>query len=73
MVKLNLFTNKHSSNGCPTILQQVVGIRKAQQDYNKLASTRNRTFKAQYEEVIDNEIQRVGNIKTEKTKQQQLL
>ena len=52
----------------------VVKLRKAQRDYEKLPSTRNATFKNQYEEIIDTEIERVEKIKlTEAEKQQQKL
>ena len=52
----------------------VVKLRKAQRDYEKLPSTRNATFKNQYEEIIDTEIERVEKIKlTEAAKQQQKL
>lgn len=40
-------------------------MRKAQRDYEKLPSTRNKIFKSQYEEIIDNEIERVEKIKRE--------
>lgn len=52
----------------------VVKMRKAQKDYDKLPSTRNATFKSQYEEIIDTEIERVEKIKqNEAEKQQQKL
>lgn len=52
----------------------VVKLRKAQRDYDKLPSTRNATFKSQYEEIIDTEIERVEKIKqNEAEKQQQKL
>lgn len=52
----------------------VVKMRKAQRDYDKLPSTRNATFKSQYEEIIDAEIERVEKIKlSEADKQQQKL
>ena len=52
----------------------VVKMRKAQKDYEKLPSTRNKTFKAQYEDIIDKEIERVEAIKMEQaSKQQQTL
>lgn len=52
----------------------VVKMRKAQRDYEKLPSTRNATFKSQYEEIIDTEIERVEKIKqNEAEKQQQKL
>lgn len=52
----------------------VVKMRKAQRDYDKLPSTRNATFKSQYEEIIDTEIERVEKIKlNEAEKQQQKL
>lgn len=46
-------------------------MRKAQRDYEKLPSTRNKMFKSQYEEIIDNEIERVEKIKQEEAKKQQ--
>lgn len=52
----------------------VVKMRKAQRDYDKLPSTRNATFKNQYEEIIDTEIERGEKIKqNEAEKQQQKL
>lgn len=53
----------------------VVKMRKAQKDYDKLPSTRNKQFKAQYEEIIDREIERVEEIKKNEAEslQQQLL
>lgn len=52
----------------------IVKMRKAQRDYDKLPSTRNATFKNQYEEIIDAEIERVEKIKlSEAEKQQQKL
>lgn len=52
----------------------VVKLRKAHRDYEKLPSTRNATFKSQYEEIIDTEIERVEKIKlSEAEKQQQKL
>ena len=53
----------------------VVKMRKAQKDYEKLHSTRNKQFKAQYEEIIDREIERVEEIKKNEAEslQQQLL
>lgn len=52
-----------------------VKLRKAQKDYEKLPSTRNKQFKAQYEDIIDREIERVEEIKKNKAEslQQQLL
>ena len=49
----------------------VTKMRKAQRDYEKLPSTRNKMFKAQYEGIIDNEIERVEAIKREETNKQQ--
>ena len=49
----------------------VTKMRKAQRDYEKLPSTRNKMFKSQYEEIIDNEIERVEKIKQEEAKKQQ--
>ena len=49
----------------------VVKLRKAQRDYEKLPSTRNKTFKAQYEDIIDKEIERVEAIKLEQANKQQ--
>ena len=40
-------------------------MRKAQKDYDKLPSTRNKMIKAQYEDIIDNEIERVEKIRKE--------
>lgn len=52
----------------------VVKMRKAQQDYSKLPSTRNAQFKSDYETIIDAEIERVEKIKkSEAEKQQQKL
>lgn len=53
----------------------VVKLRKSQRDYEKLPSTRNKQFKAQYEEIIDREIERVEEIKKNEAEslQQQLL
>lgn len=53
----------------------VVKMRKAQKDYEKLPSTRNKQFKVQYEEIIDREIERVEVIKRNgaESLQQQLL
>ena len=53
----------------------VVKMRKAQKDYEKLPSTRNRQNKAYYEEIIDREIERVEGIKKNEAEslQQQLL
>ena len=52
-----------------------VKMRQAQRDYEKLPSTRNKQFKAQYEEIIDREIERVEEIKKNEAEslQQQLL
>ena len=49
----------------------VVRLRKAQKDYEKLLSTRNKTFKSQYEDIIDKEIERVVAIKLEQVNKQQ--
>lgn len=49
----------------------VVKLRKAQKDYEKLPSTRNKTFKSQYEDIIDKEIERVEAIKLEQVNKQQ--
>ena len=49
----------------------VVKMRKAQRDYDKLPSTRNATFKSQYEEIIDAEIERVEKIKHNEAERQQ--
>lgn len=38
-------------------------MRKAQKDYHKLPSTRNATFKAQYEDMVDAEIERIEKMK----------
>ena len=46
-------------------------MRKAQRDYEKLPSTRNAQFKKQYEDIIDNEIERVEKIRKEEAKNQQ--
>lgn len=46
-------------------------MRKAQRDYDKLPSTRNKMFKAQYEDIIDNEIERVEKIRQEEANKQQ--
>lgn len=53
----------------------VVKMRKAQQDYEKLQSTRHRMFKADYERIVDQEIERVERIKQQQAdnQQQQLL
>lgn len=50
-------------------------MRKAQKDYEKLPSTRNKTFKSQYEDIIDKEIERVEAIKRNEAEslQQELL
>lgn len=50
----------------------VVKMRKAQQDYHKLPSTRNAQFKSNYESIIDAEIERVEKIKQEQADNQQL-
>ena len=44
-------------------------LRKAQQAYEKNPSTYNRVNKAQYEEQVDREIERVEKIKVEQNKQ----
>lgn len=49
----------------------VVKMRKAQRDYDKLASTRNASFKSYYEEIIDTEIERVEKMRKEQCEQQQ--
>lgn len=49
----------------------VVKLRKAQKDYEKLPSTRNKMFKADYEGIIDREIERVEAIKMEEANKQQ--
>lgn len=49
----------------------VTKMRKAQRDYEKLPSTRNKMFKAQYEGIIDKEIERVEKIRQEKARNQQ--
>lgn len=49
----------------------IVKLRKAQKDYEKLPSTRNKQFKAQYEEIIDREIERVEEIKKNEAEKQQ--
>ncbi|MBO7281050.1 MAG: hypothetical protein J6V00_07805 [Bacteroidaceae bacterium] len=53
----------------------VVKMRKAQKDYEKLQSTRHRMFKADYERIVDQEIERVERIKQQQAdnQQQQLL
>ena len=48
----------------------VVKMRKAQKDYEKLPSTRNKQFKAQYENIIDSEIERVEEIKKNEAEKQ---
>ena len=49
-------------------------MRKAQKDYHKLPSTRNATFKAQYEDMVDAEIERIEKMKiVDADKQQQKL
>lgn len=50
----------------------VVKLRKAQRDYDKLPSTRNKMFKQEYEGIIDREIERVEAIKMEEADNQQL-
>lgn len=50
----------------------VVKLRKAQKDYEKLPSTRNKMFKADYEGIIDREIERVEAIKLQEADNQQL-
>lgn len=49
----------------------VVKLRKAQRDYDKLPSTRNKMFKVDYEGIIDREIERVEAIKREEANKQQ--
>lgn len=49
----------------------VVKLRKAQRDYDKLPSTRNKTFKQEYEGIIDREIERVEAIKLQEANNQQ--
>lgn len=49
----------------------VVKMRKAQKDYDKLPSTRNKMFKQEYEGIIDREIERVEAIKMEEANKQQ--
>ena len=49
----------------------VVKLRKAQKDYDKLPSTRNKMFKQEYEGIIDREIERVEAIKMEEANKQQ--
>ena len=49
----------------------VVKLRKAQKDYDKLPSTRNKMFKQEYEGIIDKEIERVEAIKREEANKQQ--
>lgn len=49
----------------------IVKLRKAQKDYDKLPSTRNKMFKADYEGIIDREIERVEAIKVEEANKQQ--
>ena len=51
----------------------VVKMRKAQKDYEKLPSTRNRQNKVYYEEIIDREIERVEEIKKNEAEKQQTL
>ena len=51
--------------------QMVTKMRKAQKDYEKLPSTRNAQFKKQYEDIIDNEIERVEKIRQEEANKQQ--
>ena len=49
----------------------VVKMRKAQKDYDKLQSTRHRMFKADYERIVDNEIERVEALKLQQADSQQ--
>ena len=49
----------------------VAKMRKAQKDYEKLPSTRNRQNKAYYEEIIDREIERVEEVKKNEAEKQQ--
>ena len=53
----------------------VVKMRKAQKDYDKLPSTRNKMFKNDYERIVDNEIERVEALQLQQAdnQQQQLL
>lgn len=52
----------------------VAKMRRAQREYEKLPSTRNKTFKSQYEDIIDREIERVElRLKQESEQQQQKL
>jgi hypothetical protein len=48
-----------------------VKMRKAQRDYDKLPSTRNKMFKQEYEGIIDREIERVETIKLQEANNQQ--
>lgn len=47
----------------------IVRLRNAQKAYDKTPSTYNRVNKAQYEEQVDREIERVEKIKVEQNKQ----
>lgn len=49
----------------------VVRLRRAQKAYEKLPSTYNRVNKAQYEEQVDREIERVEKMMREETDNQQ--
>ena len=49
----------------------VVKLRKAQKDYDKLPSTRNKMFRQEYEVIIDREIERVEAIKLKEANEQQ--
>ena len=49
----------------------VTKMRKAQKDYDKLPSTRNKMFKQEYEGIIDREIERVEAIKLKEANEQQ--
>lgn len=49
----------------------VVKMRHWQQECEKLNSTRNRTFRAEAERIIDTEIERVTKIEQEQAEQQQ--
>ena len=50
----------------------VVKMRKAQEDYQKLPSTRNAQIKLNYEQIIDAEIVRVEKMKQEQADNQQM-
>ena len=49
----------------------VVKMRQAQKNYEKLPSTRNKTFRAEAERIIDAEIERVTKIEQEQAEKQQ--